>query len=249
MTDPASGFDRNTIDETDLAKYDRLGEEWWDPKGPMGQLHKFNPVRVRYITDALATTAGPRPLEGVRLLDVGCGGGILCESLARLGAQMVGIDPAANNIAVAERHAEKTKLNIDYRCTSVATLARSGAQNPFDAVLVMEVIEHVKDVGSFITDCARLVKPGGLMFGATLNRTLKSYALAIVGAEYVLRWLPRGTHNWHQFVTPDEFTRYMRHNGLKVTDAVGVTYNPVSDRWGLSRDMGCNYMVVGKRLG
>ena len=247
MTD----FDRATIDEADLAKYDRLGEDWWDPRGPMGQLHKFNPVRVGYISDALArengrTPANPdRPLDGVRILDVGSGGGILSESLARLGAVMTGIDPAPNNIGVAARHAEKAGLAIDYRCTTVGTLAKT--EERFDAALVMEVVEHVKDVQGFVRDCATLVRPSGLMFGATLNRTLKSYALAIVGAEYVLGWLPRGTHDWRQFVTPEEFRRHMRSAGLTPCAEAGVTFNPLTDRWSLSKDTGCNYMVVARQ--
>jgi 2-polyprenyl-6-hydroxyphenyl methylase/3-demethylubiquinone-9 3-methyltransferase len=220
----------------------------------MGALHKFNPVRVAWITDLLTReVARPvgspwdvaKPLEGFRVLDVGSGGGILSESLARLGATMVGVDPAPNNIAAAARHAEQGGLAIDYRCTTVETLARAGER--FDAVLVMEVVEHVKDVQGFLRDAASMVKPGALLVGATINRTLKSYALAIVGAEYVLRWLPRGTHNWHQFVTPAEFTAAMTRNGLVALDEAGVTYNPLRDRWHLSRDLGCNYMVASQR--
>ncbi len=247
-------FARTTIDDVDLAKYDRLGDEWWDPKGPMGALHKFNPVRVAWITDLLTReVARPadeprdagRPLAGFRILDVGSGGGILCESLARLGATMVGIDPAPNNIATAARHAEKAALAIAYRCTTVETLAQ--ASERFDAVLVMEVVEHVKDVPGFLRDAASMVKPGGLMIGATINRTLKSYALAIVGAEYVLRWLPRGTHDWHRFVTPAEFTAAMTRNGLVALGKAGVVYNPLRDLWHLSTDTGCNYMVASQR--
>ena len=244
MTD----FARTTIDEADLAKYERLGDEWWNPNGPMGALHKFNPVRVEWITRLLAPAATPNeatPLAGRRILDVGSGGGILSESLGRLGADVVGIDPAANNIAVATRHAETAGLSIDYRATTVETLAQTGER--FDAVLVMEVVEHVRDVRGFLRDAATMVVPGGLMIGATLNRTAKSYALAIVGAEYVLRWLPRGTHDWQRFVTPDEFKRFMRNAGLVPTREVGVTYNPLRDRWSLSSDMGCNYMVAARR--
>ncbi len=243
-----SDFARTTIDEADLAKYEALGDEWWNPKGPMGALHKFNPVRVGWISTLLAP-AGARvsaaPLAGRRILDVGSGGGILSESLARLGADMVGIDPAVNNLGAAARHAEKSGLAIDYRATTVETLANSGES--FDAVLVMEVVEHVRDVPGFLRDAAAMVKPGGLMVGATLNRTAKSFALAIVGAEYVLRWLPRGTHDWSQFVTPDEFKRYMRRAGLSAVGEVGVTYNPLRDRWSQSTDMGCNYMVAARR--
>ena len=241
-----SDFARTTIDEADLAKYERLGDEWWDPDGPMGALHKFNPVRVGWISRLLAPTgAGQTPLAGKRILDVGSGGGILSESLARLGAEMVGIDPAVNNIGAAARHAETSGLAIDYRATTVETLAATGAR--FDAVLVMEVVEHVRDVQGFLRDAASMVTPGGLMVGATLNRTAKSFALAIVGAEYVLHWLPRGTHDWRKFVTPDEFRRHMRRAGLSPCDEAGVTYNPLRDRWALSSDMGCNYMVAARR--
>ena len=241
-------FARTTIDDVDLAKYDRLGDEWWDPKGPMGSLHKFNPVRVAWITRLLSgrdPAPGETPLAGKRILDIGSGGGILSESLARLGAIMVGIDPAPNNIAVAARHASLGGLEISYRRTTVETMAPTG--ETFDAVLAMEVVEHVRDVPGFLRDAASMVAPGGLMVGATLNRTLKSYALAIVGAEYVLRWLPRGTHDWRQFVTPEEFKRHLTRGGLAMIDEAGVTYNPLRDLWHLSRDMGCNYMIAARR--
>ncbi len=245
MTD----FPRTTIDDDDLAKYDRLGDDWWAPDGPMGALHKFNPVRVAWIRDLLVPDArqrdGALPLAGLRLLDVGCGGGVLSESLCRLGAAMVGVDPAPNNIAVAARHAAKGGLAIDYRCTTVETVAAAG--ETFDAVLLMEVVEHVNDVPGFVRDAARAVRPGGLMVGATLNRTLKSYALAIVGAEYVLRWLPRGTHDWHRFVTPAEFAAYMERCGLHSAAEAGVTFNPLRNRWHLSRDTGCNYMLAARK--
>ena len=247
-----SDFGRTTIDDVDLAKYNRLGDEWWDLKGPMGALHKFNPIRVDWITDLVSAGARPaadpsedRRLAGKRILDVGSGGGILSESLARRGAAMVGIDPAPNNIVVSARHADKAGVAVDYRCTTVETLAAAGER--FDAVLVMEVVEHVRDVQGFLRDAASMVAPGGLMIGATLNRTMKSYALAIVGAEYVLGWLPRGTHDWRQFVTPAEFKGYMRGSGLTHVAEAGVTYNPLRDRWHLSRDMGCNYMVAARR--
>ena len=256
MTD----FARTTIDDVDLAKYDRLGDEWWDLKGPMGTLHKFNPVRLEWITDLLtqgaprpanaAPASGTRPstdhrLAGKRILDVGSGGGILSESLARRGAAMVGIDPAPNNIAASTRHAAQAGIAVDYRCTTVETLAAAGER--FDAVLVMEVVEHVKDVQGFLRDAASMVAPGGLMIGATLNRTMKSYALAIVGAEYVLGWLPRGTHDWRQFVTPTEFKTFMKRAGLMHVAEAGVGYNVLRDRWHLTRDMGCNYMVAARR--
>ena len=248
MTD----FARDTIDDVDLAKYDRLGEDWWDTNGPMRALHKFNPVRVGWIRDLLTreTTKGDAtrtemPLRGFRVLDIGCGGGILSESLARLGATMVGIDPAPNNIAVADRHAQSGGLTISYACTTAEALAPKG--DAFDAVLAMEVIEHVRDVNTFVHNAAAMVKPGGLMIGATLNRTLTSYALAIVGAEYVLRWLPRGTHDWHKFVTPTEFKGLMARHSLAAITETGVTFDPLRNSWRLSRDMSCNYMVAAQR--
>ena len=225
-------FTRRSIDEVDLAKYDRLGDEWWDSKGPMGALHKFNPIRVGWIRDLLRAGAsrtalpGGLPLAGLRILDVGCGGGILSESLARLGAGMVGIDPAPNNIAVAARHAESEGVAVDYRCTTLDALARTG--ETFDAVLVMEVIEHVRGVPEFLRDAAGLVKPGGLLVGATLNRTAKSYALAIVGAEYVLRWLPRGTHDWSKFITPAEFGGHLARLGLDADRRGGRHLQPTA---------------------
>ncbi len=247
-------FARSTIDDADLGKYDRLGEEWWNESGPMGALHKFNPVRVGWIRDLLGCETvkgsngaadGDKPLRGFRLLDVGSGGGILCESLARLGADMVGIDPAPNNVAVAARHAQKGGLDVAYHCTTLETLAPLGER--YDAVLVMEVVEHVKDVAGFLHDAARMVKPGGLLFGATLNRTMKSYALGIVGAEYVLRWLPVGTHDWHKFVTPEEFEAHLVQAGLKPLARAGVSFNPLRNKWHLSRDLGCNYMIAAQR--
>ena len=245
-------FARTTIDDADLAKYDRLGEDWWDENGPMGTLHKFNPVRVGWICDLLgreivarAPGHADKPLRGLRILEVGCGGGILCESLARLGADMVGVDPAPNNILIARRHAEANDLAIDYRCTTVETLAGGG--DAFDAVLVMEVVEHVKDVTGFLSDAAALVRPGGLMIGATLNRTAKSYVLAILGAEYALRWVPRGTHDWRKFVTPTEFKAHMTRRGLGPIAETGVAFSPLRNRWHPTPDMGCNYMVAARK--
>ena len=246
-----AGFARTTIDDVDLAKYDRLGEEWWSLDGPMGTLQKFNPVRVGWIADLVPRTLGrrngtaERPLDGFRILDVGSGGGILSESLARLGASLVGIDPAPNNVAVAARHAETGGLAVDYRCSTVEEVAKAG--ETFDAVLVMEVIEHVNDVDGFMRDACACVKPGGMMFGATINRTAKSYALAIVGAEYVLRWLPRGTHDWRRFVTPDEFSGRMQANGLGEVARSGVVFNPLRRSWSKSGDTGCNYMLAARK--
>src|SRR6185295_14590029 len=197
----------SSVDDAEVARFSALAAEWWDPRGKMGVLHKFNPVRLGFIKEAACRRFerdGKRLdcLTGLRILDIGCGGGLLCEPLARLGAAVVGADPAAANIAAARLHAADAGLPIDYRETTAEALADAGER--FDIVLAMEVVEHVADMKLFVARCAEMVKPGGLMIAATINRTLKSFALAIVGAEYVLRWLPRGTHQWDKFVTPDE---------------------------------------------
>ena len=241
---------RSSVDESEVERFSRYGADWWDPRGPMAALHKFNPVRLGYIRDKAAERFGRDPkkldcLKGLRMLDIGCGGGILSEPLARLGALMVGADPSAENIAVAGAHAQENSVAVDYRATTAEELAAQGEL--FDVVLAMEVVEHVVDVKAFVATCASMVKPGGLMIAATLNRTLKSFALAIVGAEYVLRWLPRGTHQWDKFVTPDELELAFERGGLRVTGERGVVYNPFADRWQLSSDMDVNYMLVAER--
>jgi 2-polyprenyl-6-hydroxyphenyl methylase / 3-demethylubiquinone-9 3-methyltransferase len=238
-----------TIDESEVAQFSRLAGQWWDPRGPMAALHKFNPVRLAYIRDRAAARFDRDPkrldsLSGLRILDIGCGGGILCEPLARLGAAVVGADPAPSNIAVARQHAAQSDLSIDYRNTSAEALAQ--AREAFDVVLAMEVVEHVADVGLFIDSAAAMVRPGGLLFVATLNRTVKSFALAIVGAEYILRWLPRGTHQWDKFVTPNELEIAIAQGGARVIAETGVIYNLLADRWQLSADMDVNYMVVAE---
>jgi 2-polyprenyl-6-hydroxyphenyl methylase/3-demethylubiquinone-9 3-methyltransferase len=239
-----------SVDDSEVERFSRLAATWWDARGPMAPLHKFNPARLAYIRDKTAEHFGRDAkklgcLDGIRMLDIGCGGGILSEPLARLGAQMVGADPSAENIAVAGVHAKDNDLTIDYRATTAEELAAAGER--FDVVLAMEVVEHVVDVDAFVAVCASMVKPGGLMFAATLNRTLKSFALAIVGAEYVLRWLPRGTHQWDKFVTPQELERAIEAGGLQVIGERGVVYNLLADRWQLSSDMDVNYMLVGAR--
>ncbi len=242
-----------TIDPADVARFEKLGAQWWSARGPMAQLHKLNPVRVKFIRDHAARRFGdidplkPQPLAGMGILDIGCGGGILCEPLTRLGAAVTGIDPGPGNIGIARTHAGQSGLEIDYRAETAEALAASGAQ--FDAVLAMEVVEHVTDVAAFVATACSMVKPGGLFFAATLNRTLKSFALAIVGAEYVLRWLPVGTHNWQQFVTPEELARPVMAAGLEMMDQTGVVYNPLRDEWAAGRDMDVNYMVVAGRAG
>ncbi len=239
-----------TVDAAEVERFARHAPDWWDPRGPMAALHKFNPVRLGYIRDQAVPHFGRDPkkldcLSGLRMLDIGCGGGILSEPLARLGADIVGADPAGENIEVAQIHARQSGVAVDYRATTAEELAEAGQR--FDVVLAMEVVEHVADVDLFVATCARMVKPGGLMIAATLNRTLKSFALAIVGAEYVLRWLPRGTHQWDKFVTPEELERSIERAGLRVTGERGVVYNPFADRWQLSSDMDVNYMLVAAR--
>jgi 2-polyprenyl-6-hydroxyphenyl methylase / 3-demethylubiquinone-9 3-methyltransferase len=239
-----------TVNREEVARFSRLAGQWWDPRGPMAPLHKFNPVRLAYIRDRAAAHFGRDPtrldsLAGLRVLDIGCGGGILCEPLARLGANVVGADPSENNIAIARRHAAQSGLTIDYRDTTAETLAQTG--ETFDVVLAMEVVEHVTDVGLFVGLAATMVKPGGLLFVATLNRTAKSFALAIVGAEYILRWLPRGTHQWDKFVTPRELETAIGRSGLRISDETGVIYDLFADRWRRAPDMDVNYMLVAEK--
>jgi 2-polyprenyl-6-hydroxyphenyl methylase/3-demethylubiquinone-9 3-methyltransferase len=247
--------DNATINPEEVARFDRLGGDWWDPNGPMRALHKLNPVRLTYLRDLLSrhfsSEAQPRdrrdakPLQGLEILDIGCGAGILSEPLARLGARMTSIDPARNNIEVARNHAATAKLAIDYRCASVEDLSTEGVT--FDVVLAMEVIEHVRDVPSFLRQAGAMVQPGGLLVAATINRTMKSFAFAIVGAEYILRWAPRGTHSWTQFVTPEELAKALRAAGLHIVDETGVVYDPLSDQWRLWRDTDINYIMSANR--
>jgi 2-polyprenyl-6-hydroxyphenyl methylase/3-demethylubiquinone-9 3-methyltransferase len=240
----------STLDAAEVEKFARLAEEWWNPAGKMAVLHKFNPVRLAYIRRLAVAEFGreeksPRALAGLRVLDIGCGGGLLCEPLARMGADVVGIDPAATNVETAKAHAAGSGVPVDYRCTTAEALAAAG--EAFDIVLAMEVVEHVADVDLFVAACGKLTKPGGLLVMATINRTLKSYALAIVGAEYVLRWLPRGTHDWNRFVTPGELDRAMHAGGVDAFDRTGVWYDLLRDRWAETRDTDVNYMIAGRR--
>lgn len=236
-----------TVDPAELEKFARMAESWWDPRGKFRPLHQVNPTRIAFIRDTLAKRLGrdplaPRPLEGLRLLDIGCGGGLLSEPMARLGAMVTGIDPTARNIAIARHHAEQSGLAIDYRIETAEDLAAAG--KAFDVVLNMEVVEHVADLDAFIVDCCRLLKDQGVMFVATLNRTPKSFLFAIVGAEYVLRWLPRGTHEWRKFVRPSELAAAARRADAEIGSLTGVSYDPLRDSWGLSRDLDVNYMAT-----
>jgi 2-polyprenyl-6-hydroxyphenyl methylase / 3-demethylubiquinone-9 3-methyltransferase len=246
----AIGTQGSTVDAAEVTKFSKLSAEWWDPKGKMAPLHKINPLRLGYIRDAACrkferNVRSLNCLSGLRVLDIGCGAGLLCEPLSRLGAQVIGVDPSASNIAAAKLHADKGHLSIDYRCTTVEEI---DPRERFDIVLAMEVVEHVADVGVFLSRCAAMLKPNGLMVVSTLNRNWKSFALAIVGAEYVLRWLPRGTHEWNRFVTPDELAKYLLDNRLVVTEQAGVVYSPFADKWSLSSDMDVNYMVVAEGM-
>jgi 2-polyprenyl-6-hydroxyphenyl methylase/3-demethylubiquinone-9 3-methyltransferase len=239
-----------TVDANEVAKFSRLSAEWWDPKGKMAPLHKINPLRLTYIRDAAArkferNVRSLNCLLGLRILDIGCGAGLLCEPLTRLGAQLIGVDPSASNIAAATLHADKGHLSIDYRCTTVEEM---DVRERFDIVLAMEVVEHVSDVGIFLSRCAAMLKPGGMMVVSTLSRTWKSFALAIVGAEYILRWLPRGTHQWEKFITPDELAKYLLDNRLVISEQAGVVYSPFTDRWSLSSDTDVNYMVIAEEM-
>ncbi|MTI18256.1 bifunctional 2-polyprenyl-6-hydroxyphenol methylase/3-demethylubiquinol 3-O-methyltransferase UbiG [Rhodobacteraceae bacterium RKSG542] len=239
-----------TVDQEEVARFSAMAAEWWDPTGKFRPLHKFSPVRIAYIKEYAAAHFGldersPKALEGLRILDIGCGGGLLSEPMARMGATMVGADPSPVNINVAKIHAEQSGLDIDYRCQTAEELAAAGEK--FDIVLNMEVVEHVADVPLFMETTASMVKPGGLMFVATLNRTLKAYTLAIVGAEYVLRWLPKGTHDYNKFVTPDELREPIEKAGMEVYEDCGVSYNPLLDRWSRSRDLDVNYMIIARR--
>jgi 2-polyprenyl-6-hydroxyphenyl methylase/3-demethylubiquinone-9 3-methyltransferase len=246
--DPRLG---GSIDPAEIAKFAAMADEWWDPTGKFRPLHRLNPTRLAFIRDRAAARHGrdllsPRPLAGLRLVDIGCGGGLLSEPLARLGARVTGIDAGEKNIGVARHHAGESGLDIDYRVASAEALAAAGEQ--FDIVLAMEVIEHVADPAGFMAACASLVAPGGLLIVATLNRTAKSFAFAIVGAEYLLRWLPRGTHDWRRFLRPSELTGLVRPHGLKLAEAVGVVYSPLADKWRLApEDLDVNYMLRFER--
>jgi 2-polyprenyl-6-hydroxyphenyl methylase / 3-demethylubiquinone-9 3-methyltransferase len=240
----------SSVMSEEVARFDALGDAWWDPEGPMAPLHRINPVRIGWARDLilrhfkLAAPVGA-PLAGVGLLDVGCGAGLFAEPLARLGAEVVGVDPAHAAIEAARRHAEETGADLAYRVGTVEELAAE--QRQFDVVSAMEVIEHAADPKQFVATAASLIKPGGLFLASTLNRTLKSFALAIVGAEYVLRWLEPGTHRWEQFVTPIELTAFIRAAGLRRVSLRGMVYDPFRRDWRLSSDTGVNYLLAATK--
>lgn len=242
---------QTSIDPREVERFVRMAEEWWDPRGKFRPLHKFNPARLAYIRDKICLAfdrdpKGRAPLADIRILDIGCGGGLLCEPLARLGADIIGIDAAAANIETAKIHAEQSGAQVDYRVDTAENMAVKGER--FDAVLNMEVVEHVANAPFFMQAAASLVQPRGLMFTATLNRTLKAWALAIIGAEYALRWLPKGTHDYNRFLQPQELETLLLRGGLTIIDKTGVTYSPCADMWRLSDDMSVNYMLLARRL-
>ena len=243
----------NTVDAGEIEKFQAMAAEWWNPNGMFKPLHMLNPCRLDYITTQIAAEferdlGGEAPFEGLRILDIGCGGGLLSEPMARLGADVVGADAAERNIPVAQIHAEQSGLSIDYRHTTAEALAEAGEQ--FDAVLNMEVVEHVADPQAYMTACQQLLKPGGMMICSTINRNPKSFAMAIVGAEYIMRWLPKGTHEWSKFITPDELYDLIRGAQLDPVDKKGFVFNPVGWSWSLSdRDLSVNYVTASIKPG
>jgi 2-polyprenyl-6-hydroxyphenyl methylase/3-demethylubiquinone-9 3-methyltransferase len=252
MTRREAGTGAATLDPAEVDRFARLASEWWDANGKFRTLHLIGPARLAFLRDEALrhfgrTGGGRRPLDGLAVLDIGCGGGLVCEPLARLGARVTGIDPAADNIEAARRHAAGQGLAVNYGAGRVEDLAAE--ERTFDVVVCLEVVEHVPDVGAFLKTCAALVRPGGLMLLSTINRTLKAYLLAIVGAEYVLRWLPVGTHQWERFVTPDELRRDLGAAGLDAPVFRGLVYSPLADSWSLSADTDVNYLAAAAKPG
>ncbi|MFC0634395.1 bifunctional 2-polyprenyl-6-hydroxyphenol methylase/3-demethylubiquinol 3-O-methyltransferase UbiG [Brevundimonas balnearis] len=240
-----------SIDPADVARFSALAATWWDPKGPFAPLHKFNPARLDVLRREAVDRFGRdpsaiRPFEGLSLIDIGCGGGLLAEPMRRMGFAVTGVDASEKNIGTARQHAAEQGLDIDYRAATVEQLVAEGA-GPFDVVLNMEVVEHVADPKRFLLDSASLLKPGGMMVVATLNRTLRSLALAKIGAEYVLRWLPAGTHDWRQFLKPDEIRLMLSEAPVRVQGPLGLAYNPLADRWRETDDAAVNYMMLAYR--
>ena len=240
----------NTLDTEEIARFSKISATWWDENGPFKPLHHMNPTRLKYVTQQIAqcyfqNTDISHNFQGLSIIDIGCGGGLISEPLARLGATVTGIDGSEKTIDVATSHAKLMGLDIDYRCTTAESLAETGVQ--YDVVLALEIVEHVADVAGFVATCHRLAKPDGLIIFSTLNRTLKSYAVAILGAEYIMRWLPIGTHEWKKFLTPGELGGHMRHTGLQLHDISGMVFNPMNWSWALSKDIDVNYFISSRK--
>ena len=241
----------SSVDVAEVERFSRLAADWWNPKGKFAPLHRFNPVRLGFIRDQALARFGRdgrarRPFEGLRLLDIGCGGGLLCEPMSRLGFEVTGVDAAERNIGAAKAHAAEARLDVRYLCSTIETLVEEDSA-PFDVILNMEVIEHVADPAQFLKDCARLLGPGGLMVVATLNRTAKAMALAVIGAEHVLRWLPVGTHDWNKFIKPEELRDWLGGEPVAVEGPFGVSFSPLTGRWSQSGDSAVNYMMTVTR--
>ena len=235
----------NTINKKEIEKFSKIAEEWWDPEGKFKPLHKFNPIRISYIKEniinSFTLTNKDKPLNNLKILDIGCGGGLLSEPMCRLGAQVFGIDASERNVNVAKLHAKKNNLDINYKCASPENFK---TETKFDVILNMEIVEHVEDLDFFLESCSKLLKKNGIMFVATINKTLKSYLFAIIGAEYILKWLPIGTHDWEKFVTPIELINILKKNNLKLDKLSGMKFNIIKDEWKISSDQSINY--IGK---
>ena len=239
----------NTINKQEIAKFSKIAKDWWDPEGKFKPLHKFNPIRIKYIKNYIIQNfklnASNEPLKKIDILDIGCGGGLLSEPMYRLGANVVGIDASRKNIDIAKFHAKKNKLKINYICASPETLK---IKKKFDVILNMEIVEHVEDIRFFLKSCSKLLKKNGLMFVSTLNKTLKSYVFAIIGAEYILNWLPVGTHDWNKFVRPEKLVNIAKNNNLKLIKIDGVFFNLLKNEWMISRDQSVNYITQFKKI-
>jgi 2-polyprenyl-6-hydroxyphenyl methylase / 3-demethylubiquinone-9 3-methyltransferase len=239
----------SSVNKKEIEKFSKMAAEWWDPSGKFKPLHKFNPIRIRYIKENIISSfklkAKQKPLDKINILDIGCGGGLLSEPMTRLGANVTGIDASNKNINIAKLHAKKSNLRINYLCTSPEKLK---IQKKFDVILNMEIVEHVEDINFFINSCSKLLKKNGLMFVATLNKTLKSYMFAIIGAEYVLRWLPIGTHDWEKFVKPEDLKKILNKNNLKLEKLDGMNFNIIKDEWSVSSDTSINYIIKSIKL-
>jgi 2-polyprenyl-6-hydroxyphenyl methylase/3-demethylubiquinone-9 3-methyltransferase len=239
----------SSVNKKEIEKFSKMAAEWWDPEGKFKPLHKFNPIRIKYIKDNIIYSfklkSKEKPLQKINILDIGCGGGLLSEPMARLGANVTGIDASDKNIKIAKLHAKKNKLNINYFCSSPEKLK---IKKKFDVILNMEIIEHVEDINFFIKSCSKLLKKNGLMFVATLNKTLKSYVFAIIGAEYVLRWLPIGTHDWEKFVKPEDLKNILSKNNLKIEKIDGMNFDIFKDEWNISKDTSINYIAKSLKV-